>query len=112
MGPLDLLCAGRDWDSFLYHCKWTSSLEAERLRGRERSLEHEVQVLIDGKPVRTLARQSANSETNCDSKSGICKTTCLNLPLQAWPFWRAHPLVRGQLFRFAGRIESPLGLAA
>lgn len=61
-GALDLLCAGRDWDSFLYHCKWTSSLEAERLRGRERSLQHEVQVLIDGKPVRTLARQSASSE--------------------------------------------------
>ena len=28
----------------------------KRLRGRERSLEREVQVLIDGKPVRTLAR--------------------------------------------------------
>ena len=41
----------------------------KKLRGRERSLEREVQVLIDGKPVRTLARQSANSETNCDSKN-------------------------------------------
>ena len=30
-GPLWSACAGRDWDSFLYHCKWTSSLEAKKI---------------------------------------------------------------------------------
>ena len=109
MGPFDLRVQGEIGTAFYIIASGQAAWKQKKLRGRERSLEREVQVLIDGKPVRTLPGSLQILRQIVIAKIEYAKLK-LELPLQAWPFWRARTLVRGQFF------ESPcrhfLGVAA